>query len=122
MIKQLDNFYLSLEEPIQGCLLALRTIILKQDENISETLKWGIPCFCYKNRMFCFLSYEPKTQEPYLLVVEGFRLQHPLLIAAGRKRMKHISFDPEEDLPIESILEILNAALELYRNGTIKVK
>lgn len=121
-MKQQDNFYFNLEEPIQSCLLALRSIILQQDINIVETLKWGLPCFCYKNRMFCFLSYEPKTQEPYMLIVEGFRIEHPLLVTAGRKRMKHISFDSQEDLPIVDILEILNKALEFYRNGTIKTK
>ena len=119
--KETDNFYFDFEEPSQGCLLALRSIILSQDKNIIEIQKWGLPCFCYKNRMFCFLSVDPKDI-PYLLVVEGNLIDHPLLVANGRKRMKSISFNPNEDLPIETIVEILNAALDLYRNGIIKTK
>lgn len=122
MLKQTDNFYLDLEEPLQSCLLALRSIILKQDNNIEENLKWGLPCFCYKKKMFCFLAISPKTQTPYILIVEGNRIDHPLLETAGRKRMKHLNIDPETDLPIEVIIEILKEALDLYRNGVIKTK
>lgn len=41
MIKETYNYFLSLEEPLQGCMLALRSIILSQDENIVETQKWS---------------------------------------------------------------------------------
>jgi len=29
-------------------LLALRSIILEYHTDITETQKWGMPCFCYK--------------------------------------------------------------------------
>ena len=119
--KETDNFYLNSEEPNRSCLMALRSIILSQDNNIIETRKWNLPCFCYKKRMFCFLSVD-QNNIPYLLIVEGALINHPLLEANGRKRMKSISFDPNEDLPIETIEEILNSALDLYRNGIIKSK
>lgn len=122
MIKNVDNFYLNEEEPIQGCFLALRSIILKQDENISETLKYGAPCFSYKNRMFCFLWKDKKTQEPYLLMVEGKNLEHPELEAGNRARMKIFRVDPAKDLPMKTIVNILNEALDLYRSGKIKTK
>ncbi len=32
MIQELDNYYLSQEEPSKSCLLALRSIILDQDK------------------------------------------------------------------------------------------
>lgn len=119
--KETDKFYFDLEEPNQSCMLALKSIILSLDERIVETRKWGLPCFCYKKRMFCFLSIDPKDI-PYLLVVEGNLINHPLLKTNGRKRMKSISFDPNEDLPIAPIREILNSALDLYRNGIIKTR
>lgn len=121
-MKETDKFYLGIQEPHSSCLLALRNIILQQDQNISETIKWNLPCFSYKKKMFCFLSINRKTDEPYLLIVEGRLTDHPLLEAADRKRMKSISFNPEEDLPLDAITEILNSALDLYRNGIIKVK
>ena len=65
-MEQLDNYYLKKEEPNKSCLLALRNIILKQDINITETQKWGMPCFCYKKKMFCYLWTDKKTDEPPL--------------------------------------------------------
>jgi len=40
-----DKYYTSKPEPISSCLLALRKIILNQDELVTETLKYGAPCF-----------------------------------------------------------------------------
>lgn len=119
-MKKTDNYYLSLEEPNRSCMLVLRDIILKQDEHIMETQKWGMPCFCYEKRMFCFLSVDSKTKEPYILIVEGWRINNPFLESAGRKRMKHLSINANEDWSIEIIEEVLNEALDLYRNGIIK--
>ena len=41
MLKETDNFYLSLKEPNYSCMLALRSIILKQVDKVKETQKWG---------------------------------------------------------------------------------
>ena len=122
MLVELDNYYLNKEEPNKSCLLALRSIILKQDEHISETRKYGMPCFCYKKKMFCYLWTDKKTDEPYILMVEGKRLDHPELEAGKRSRMKIFRINPNEDLPIDTIDLILNEALDLYRNGIIKIK
>lgn len=121
-MKETDNFYLNTQEPRRSCLLALRDIILQQDPNITETIKWSLPCFCYKKKMFCFLSIDRKTNKPYLLIVEGRFINNPLLETEGRTRMKSISIDPNKDLPLQTITEILHSALELYYNGTIKAK
>ena len=122
MIRETDSYYIKKEEPNKSCLLVLREIILKQDENVSETIKWGIPCFSYKNRMFCYLSIDKKTTEPYLLMVEGKHLDHPELEQGSRSRMKVFNVDPNTDLPIDFIEGLLQDAIELYRNGTIKAK
>lgn len=118
----LDSYYLNKEEPNKSCLLALRTLILKQDADVSETRKWGMPCFCYKKKMFCYLWTDKKTNLPYLLMVEGKHLPHPELVEGDRSRMKVLNINPEEDLPVETIITILQDALELYRNRTIKLK
>ncbi len=117
-----DNFYLEQEEPNQSCLLALRKIILGQDEAVTETRKYGMPCFCYLNKMFCYLWTDKETHEPYLLFVEGKHLNHPALEQGNRSRMKIFRFNPNEDLPLRTIELLLNQALDLYRNGTIKIK
>ncbi len=116
------NYYLSKDEVTQSCLLALRDIILKQDEFITESFKWKLPCFSYKNKMFCFLHVDKNTNEPYILFVEGGYLDHSELEKGKRSRMKIFRVNPNIDLPIRKIEELIGDALELYRNGTIKTK
>ena len=122
MMKELDNYYLNHKEPNRSCLLALRSIIVNQGEHISEILKWGIPCFCFKKKMFCYLYTDKKTGEPYILMVEGKYLEHPALEKGNRSRMKILRIDPNKDLPIQTIEPILTTALNLYRHGVIAVK
>ncbi|GGF23658.1 DUF1801 domain-containing protein [Flavobacterium limi] len=122
MDQQPDNYYLNKAEPNKSCLLALRSIILKQDTNITETKKWGMPCFCYKKKMFCYLWTDKKIDKPYLLMVEGKYLDHPQLEEGDRTRMKIFRVNPNEDLPIKAIINILQKALDLYKKGTIKIK
>ncbi len=60
MTQSADHFYLDKTEPYRSCLLALRKIILDQNLNITETRKCGMPCFCYKNKVFCYLWTDKK--------------------------------------------------------------
>jgi len=122
MIDEIYNFYLEQEELQKSCLLALRDIILAQDEHISETIKYSMPCFCYKKKMFCYLWIDKKTKEPYILFVEGNFLNNPELEKGNRSRMKIFRVNPNEDLPLDSIKSLLNDALDLYRKGTILLK
>lgn len=121
-MKETEHYYLRQEEPNRSCLEALRSIILTLDTNISESIKWGTPCFSYKNRMFCFLAVTKEPKKPYLLIVEGLSIHHPALELGNRKRMKTLNIDANEDLPIEVLLEILQQTLDLYQSGSIKTK
>jgi len=100
----------------------LRDIILKQDKEVTETVKYGMPCFCYKKKMFCYLWTDSKTYEPYILFVEGKLLDSPELETGGRARMKILRVNPVEDLPLMLIESLLNKALDLYRNKVIIIK
>jgi len=119
MIDDLYNYYLEKEEPQKSCLMALRSIILAHDKNMTETQKWGMPCFCYKDKIVCYLWTDKKTGEPYILFAEGKFINHPLLERGSRSRMKIFRVDPGEDLPLEQIKEILDDALNLYKSGKI---
>lgn len=122
MVEELHNYYLNKAEPNKSCLLALRSIILDQDKDITETQKWGMPCFCYKKKMFCYLWTDKKTDKPYILMVEGKYLDHPELEEGDRTRMKVFKVNPNKDLSIKTIEGILQKALDLYRTGVIKIK
>lgn len=122
MDQDFDKFYLTKDEPNKSCLLALRSIILKQNSLVSETRKYGMPCFCYKKKAFCYLWTDKNSQEPYILMVEGALLLHPALEQGSRAKMKILRVKPNEDIDVDLVKGILNDGLELYRSGAIKVK
>jgi hypothetical protein len=121
-MRELDNFYLQQDEPIKGTLLALREIILQQDKEVTNAWKYGMPFFCYKGKMFCYLWFHKKHKKPYIGIVEGKRFDEPFLIQEDRSRMKIMLLDPNEDLPLQTIENILQKAINLYKTGEIKIK
>ncbi|HEY5371807.1 MAG TPA: DUF1801 domain-containing protein [Hanamia sp.] len=98
-------------------MLALREIILSQDADITNSLKYGIPFFCYKGKMFCYLWVHKKYKKPYIGTVEGKRF----LIQEARSRIKIMLLDPNEDLPLTTINTILKQAINLYKTGILKI-
>ena len=72
--------------------------------------------------MFCYFWFHKKHLKPYIGLVEGNKLDHPDLLTENRSRMKIMLFDPNEDLPIDTIISILQTAIDLYKNGDIIIK
>lgn len=120
-MKAADHFYAQQDEPAKGTLLALRTIILQQDAAITAAWKYGMPFFCYKGKMFCYLWIHKKLRQPYIGIVEGKHFDEPFLIQEARSRMKIMLFDPNKDLPLPSIEHILQKAINLYKTGVVKI-
>jgi hypothetical protein len=117
MLSEIDNYYLNQPEPNQSCLLALRELILRQSEDISEAWQYKMPFFCYQGKRFCYLWLDKKTLQPYLGVVEGKQINHPNLVQEKRARMKIMRFDPNEDLPIETIEDILQTLIKYLQKS-----
>lgn len=118
----LNSFYLNKSEPFKGCLLTMRDIILSQDKQITHVLKYGMPFFCYKGKMFCYLWIHKRYNQPYIGIVEGKHIIHPQLIVEKRSRMKIMLFDPDKDLPLKTLKVILTQAINLYKSGVITLK
>lgn len=114
MLTPLDDFYLQKEEPLRGCLLALKDYLLAFDKNITPEWKYKLPFFYYKGKMFCYLWIHKKYHKPYIGIVESKHIDHPDLIIEKRARMKIMLIDPNEDLPIETMNDILKQALARY--------
>ncbi|KYP14261.1 DUF1801 domain-containing protein [Flavihumibacter sp. CACIAM 22H1] len=115
MLEKLQTYYLTKAEPAKSCLYALRAIILNQDSNISETFKYGMPCFCYNRKIICYLWTDKKSDEPYILWADGKYLNNPELETGNRSRMKLLRVNPAKDLPLDSITTILCKALALHQ-------
>ncbi len=120
-MKALDNFYLRQEESVRGVFLALKELILAQDKEVTSELKYGMPFFCYKGKMFCYLWVNKKTGQPYIGLVEGKYFTQPFLLQEKRSRMKIMLLDPNRDLPVQTISTLIKQALDLYRTGVIKL-
>ncbi len=103
------------EEPVKSCLQFLREHILKQNDAITESWKYGMPFFCYRGKMFCYLWVHKKFHQPYIGIVEGKSLNHPDLLQEKRARMKILLIDAEKDIPVGKINSILKKVLQLYK-------
>jgi hypothetical protein len=113
-LRETDNYYNRQAEPIRSCLLALHKFILSTNNDISEAWKYGMPFFCYRKKMFCYLWIDKKINQPYIGFVEGRKMEHPQLIAGNRARMKIMIIDPNKDLPVKTIKKIVQTALVFY--------
>ena len=69
MSAELEDYYLKFSEHYQGCLLALKLIILSVDENITHERKFQIPNFSYKGKHLAFLWMNLKNNNMVLNVI-----------------------------------------------------
>ncbi len=115
MPEQIDNYFFFLNEPYKSCLLFLRRFILDHSENITESRKFNTPFYYYNKKWLGFISYEPKTGIIYIAFARGYLIEHPKLISEGRKKQKIIYIDPEKDVDVTTLAEILNLASKLYK-------
>lgn len=88
---------------------------MQQDRNITEAWKYGMPFYCYKGKMFCYLWVHKKYLQPYLGIVEGKRIDYLGLLQEKRARMKILLIDPAHDIPAKKIASLLKQVLALYK-------
>lgn len=122
MLGNIDQYFLKQEEPVRGCLQFLRSFIPQQDVHITEAWKYGMPFFCYKEKMCCYLWIHKKLNQPYIGIVEGSAVHHPDLLQEKRARMKILLIDPTLDIPVEKIKSIIDQMLTYYRSNNKRWK
>ncbi|WP_268034448.1 DUF1801 domain-containing protein [Algoriphagus sp. PAP.12] len=116
-MKSIEEFFDIQPEPQKSCFLALRSIILEFDRQVSETVKYGMPCFVLDSKPWLYLWKDKKSQEPYILFVDGISLTNPLLESGDRAKMKHFQLNSNEDFPVSIIYELLNEAWAIRAKG-----
>ena len=114
-MKAIDNFYFNKDEPNKSCLLALRDIILSYHDELESRWYYRLPCFMYRNKIFCYLWVDKKSGFPYIAIGKGVQLDHPDLIQGNRTFVKLLLINPNEDIPVEKIYEIFDMAMKLYK-------
>jgi len=113
-VRQVDEFYTNKEEPNKSCLLALRDIICKYNPEFEQAVKYGMPCFTMRKKVFCYLWVHKKTTFPYILIRRGVELaaKHPEIVVEDRKNFAIIPIDPNKDIPVETIHRIFASAMQ----------
>ena len=111
MITALESYYLTKPEPYQSCLLALRDIILRAHPGICHERKFQIPFFTYKGQKLGYLWLNGKK------LMLGFCVDKSLQsIVSGAKpkdQYESIRINPDEDIPVDFILQKLRHHLHL---------
>ncbi|PBQ31383.1 hypothetical protein CNR22_06265 [Sphingobacteriaceae bacterium] len=101
-------------EPIQGCLLALKEIIMSQDHQITQQRKFQIPFFYHGDKKLCFLWVTKKK------IMMGFiedKTIHPKKDGLKRKdKMETLLLDPAADIPLKLIVRELKKKIKLYNS------
>jgi hypothetical protein len=115
MITALENYYLKQPEPIQGCLLALKDIILGLNTHITHQRKYQIPFFYYKDKKLCFLWI--KGKKLLLGFVEDKSIYPKVADIKRENRIEMIQINPNEDIPVELILQTLRERIRLYQQA-----
>ena len=108
----LEHYYLKQPEPLQGCLLALKDIILRLDEKITHQRKFQIPFFYYKDKKLSYLWVTKKKVQIGFIVDKNI---YPKKEGVIKDKTVSMLLDPHSDIPIEHILKELNTRIALYR-------
>lgn len=111
----LEDYYLKRSEPIQGCLFALKHIIMGVNKEIIHTRIFQIPFFVYKNWRLAFLQVYGKK------ILFSIVVDHRLYSEQKGYRRRDgmgttLLLDPNKDIPIEIILQSIHEQIELYDN------
>ncbi|MEO8150892.1 MAG: DUF1801 domain-containing protein [Bacteroidia bacterium] len=114
MLSEIDNYFLQNKEPVKSYLLFLREFILNYDTNITEGWRYKMPFYFYKGKRFCYLWINKKTNQPYIGIVDGKKIEHPELITEKRSRMKIMLFNPDKNIPVKKIKILLKTVIALY--------
>ncbi|MCE3226943.1 MAG: hypothetical protein K0S32_1494 [Bacteroidetes bacterium] len=113
MLTHPDNFFHSLQEPYRSCLLFLQKFIREQHDGISEEWHFNTPFYYYNKKWLGFISYHPKTKEIYISFTDGHLMKHKSLKSEGRKKARIFRVDPEKDIDVKALKEILKKACQL---------
>jgi hypothetical protein len=68
------------------------------------------------------LWFHKKHKLHYIEIVEEKRFDKPFLTQEDRSRMKMMMLDSNQDLPLQTIENILQKAINLNKAGIIKIK
>ncbi|WP_316802870.1 DUF1801 domain-containing protein [Pedobacter nototheniae] len=112
MLNPLDQYFEQKDTPVKLALQYLRALLTSYAD-ITEHLKYGMPFYYYKGKMFCYLWIHKKYLQPYIGLVDGHKMKRKDLLQEKRARMKILLINPHKDIQKEQILAVLEEAFKL---------
>ncbi len=113
-VDQLDDFFLSKEEPLKSCLLYIRDYLNNHPFDLQESWKWSLPSYSYNGKHFCYIWIDKKTKMPYIGFKNSNLIEHDKLELGNRKLFKTFSIDPTTDIDVQSLDEIMELLKPLF--------
>lgn len=113
-VNLIDQFYLDLPEATKSCTLYLRDYFKTNYPNFTEEYKWGLPYFYLDGKPFCYLWKDKNNNHPYLGFAKSHLVEHEYLELGNRKRFKVYHINPNKDIDISTLEEIIQLLLPFY--------
>ena len=118
MAVTVDEYILDIEpEEIQSLAIKLREIIKEVIPLAEEAVKWHVPYYSYHGAL-CYIN--PHSDKISLGFAKGMILSNAQGILRGEgelKQVRYIYFYPGEELPKQTITEILSEAAMINEFG-----
>ena len=105
----LENYFEALPEDYREVMLVVRDFLRGGPYHFEERYRWSTPTYYADGRYVCYLYYKAKEGRAYVGFGRAAGVEHPLLLAEGRKQIRILVLDPRTDVPLEGIGEVLEA-------------
>jgi len=108
-----EAFILEKEGQQQAVLQFLHDLMMSTPE-VTSKIRYKVP-FYYRKSWICYLNPTKKPAGIEMVFLRGNELSNEqgLLDARGRKQVAGVIFEKVEDIPVETLLEVIQEAIWL---------
>lgn len=112
-----NNSYLFSKESIEvnECILALKDLIQSFHKDIICSIKYNTYYFNYQKHNLCYIWIDKKLHHPYVGFLKGAMIKHKQLEQESRTQVAIFRINPSEDIPVETLYNILSSAIKIYK-------
>ena len=113
IMSEVEAFILEKEDNQQAVLQFLNELMMSTPE-VTSKIRYKVP-FYYRKSWICYLNPTKKPVGVELVFLRGNELSNEqgLLSAKGRKQVAGIIFEKVADIPVETVLEVMQEAIWL---------
>ncbi len=112
-MNEVDLFILEKDGNQQAILQFLNDLMMSNPE-IIQKIRYKVP-FYYRKSWICYLNPNKKTGGVEMVFLRGNELSNEqgLLEAKGRKQVRGVTFSKITDIPVDTLVEVIQEAIWL---------